>query len=207
MYRRPGISFVELQRDGCMPTKKRKTRSDKGVARCDKMPKSRIDQYPNYLSVDLVQTAPDTWAAGNIKLPIPKMFNSNKPQIIELLWAEVDFHGFALSAASVVYFGVGVGAAAETVEQLGLHNGGTLLFNKMINQLITEGATATKWPWRTDFQTSDGFGVLVATDNLWMALDSVGQVALIDVHLRLYYRFVEVSTTEYLGIITSQMAV
>jgi len=62
---------------------------------------------------------------------------------------------------------------------------------------------ATQFPWRHNFTTTDGFGYLMAADTFRISGNSNGMGAAVTYAWKLFYRFVEVPISEFIGIVQS----
>jgi len=69
--------------------------------------------------------------------------------------------------------------------------------------MTTSGATQVKWPLRHSFQDKGGYGYLLASDNFHVSADSTGQAGATISNWKLYYRFVDIPLTEFVGIVQS----
>lgn len=61
-------------------------------------------------------------------------------------------------------------------------------------------------PNRYQFQTLDGHGYLLASDAFNVGLDSEGTNTINSIAWRLYYRFVDIPLTEFIGLVQSMQA-
>jgi len=59
-------------------------------------------------------------------------------------------------------------------------------------------------PHMYDCTDGDGHGVLVATDNLWLQVDTTGFTNAATFRIKILYRFKKVKLVEYIGIVQSQ---
>ena len=70
----------------------------------------------------------------------------------------------------------------------------------------TTGFSTFVWPYRHQFQTLDGYGYLLASDSFRVSGRSVGQAAAVSFSWKLYYRFVDIPLSEFIGIVQSTQA-
>jgi hypothetical protein len=168
------------------------------------------DNFPNYLSFELEQTAANTWTDMRLAMPIPRITGGmgTKATIMELLWVDFSFDNIDLgSQDDRVTFAMGTGATPETSPQIEFDNPNVLFEFKELYHFtrVGDGASGTlaSWPKRYDFQSKTGYGFLVASDNLWVIVSSVGMAGALTVQARLFYRFVDVDVKEYVGIVQS----
>lgn len=66
------------------------------------------------------------------------------------------------------------------------------------------GIWSTPRQYRKDFTDGAGHGMLIGVDSLFARLASTATGSANTAYIRLYYRFKEVSLTEYVGIVQSQ---
>lgn len=175
------------------------------------MPK---DQYYQYFSVELTNSVANAATQAIVNLPIPRIPNANKATIIELLWMDIyPFEESTTSSMNAKLCAVMVSTSSSIID---------------VNQIIPyalRGNTIAMWwsqtrpagtfaqgmtethdviPHRVDFQDKTGKGFLVAADNIYCSMQTANFAGTGHVGLRLFYRFVEVSTQEYVGIIQAQ---
>lgn len=153
-------------------------------------------------------SAANTFTTVSLSMPIPSVTGGAKTAtIMELLYVEVhprpgtmdliaddDGIQFALSIGAAPGSSVPVIGQTTTIERLDL-----------VNYLTTSGSNLLKLPIRMDLQDANGYGWLLAADTLNVSANSVGQAAAVVIDFRIYYRFVTLPISEYVGIVTSLM--
>jgi hypothetical protein len=171
----------------------------------------RQDFYPNYMSWSLTQGGNDAFVTDKIFTPIPRnqVVTGNKATVMELLWFEIVCHNLTLNNGGeyiVAALSTGPVPTAATLPEL--DNGNCLCYVRTEIHLLTSGASVHVQPGnqRYYFQSSDGYGVLLASDTFHASLDSFNTGVANHAHLRLYYRFVQVPVSEYIGIVQSQQS-
>ena len=171
------------------------------------------DDFPNFLSGDIIQPSPNTFATATINTPIPRLKTiGNKATVMELLYCDIKFTNITLNSVNAnVFFQMTLGSTQNQLLRwsdtrvfldwrVGVNEapfGGT-----NVNHFIHQGV-----PFRYQFQTLDGFGYLLAADSFKIAVDSTNQssnTAIID--FKLYYRFVDIPLSEFIGIVQSTQA-
>jgi hypothetical protein len=70
---------------------------------------------------------------------------------------------------------------------------------------LTSGASGEELPLVQDFTDSNGNGILIATDQIFVTCGGAGNTTASRNGLRLLYRMVSVGITEYVGIVQSQL--
>jgi len=168
----------------------------------------RQDFFPNYISWTLTEPSADAFVTQRINTPIPRnqVVTGNKAVVMELLWVEIDIHNLQFNAASeTTFFSLSTGMA-PTVTTNDLSDGNCLAYLSMEMDLLTTGAALHTMPQRYDFQSQDGFGLLLAADAFHCSLLSTSTGVALQAHCRLYYRFVHIPIFEYVGLVQSQQS-
>ncbi len=164
----------------------------------------RQDFYPNFMGFALTQTGGDTFTTVSINTPIPRVaINGNRATVMELLWCDVESQNLILNAAvESITFGLTTGAPPSDRSVI---SEGNAIFNLTATfHEHTTGASILVQPLRYNFQSQDGFGFLLATDSFNAFIDSNATGVALAGNFRLYYRFVQIPVTEYIGIVQSQ---
>ena len=82
------------------------------------------------------------------------------------------------------------------------------LFNHQIRNAFTAAGSAlldiVDGPRCIDLTDGAGHGLLIATDNIFVVLDTTGFTAVATAYFKILYRFKKVSLVEYIGIVQSQ---
>ena len=163
------------------------------------------DRFPNYMTGALTLSAANTFTTESIATPIPRLPTGSgaTSTIMELLYLELDVRSTDfLVTADQVEFGISVGSSPSAV--IGINNPSAVLQVSLDYALATSGSVLLHMPIRHSLQEENGFGFLLAADTINTTGNSVGMAAATIFRWRLYYRFVNVSLTEYIGIVQSQ---
>lgn len=165
------------------------------------------DQFPNFLTGQLVQLANDTLQAVQIFTPIPRLKTiGNRATVMELLWIdmELDIQMNAINAEYTIFFSIG------TLPDSFLRFNDTRVFAmfKASNMETAAGASGrglARLPKivRYEMQTKDGFGYLLASDAFNFVLDTENTGRQNGAFWRMYYRFVDIPLAEFVGIVQS----
>lgn len=134
------------------------------------------------------------------------MPSGSRATIMELLWVDVTVRNTDLiGAGDEVDFTLSMGSVPTGIQRLG---NPICIANVNLDTSLVGAASAllVKNPIRYSFQDKNGFGYLYAGDSFNVAGLSTGQAAAVQYQWRLYYRFVNVSITEYVGIVQSQQS-
>jgi len=163
------------------------------------------DRFPNYMTGVLTLSAANTFTTESIATPIPRLPTGSgaTSTIMELLYLELDARNtdFLVTGDSVE-FGISVGSTPASV--IGIHQAQAVLAINLDYALATSGSVLLNMPIRHSLQEENGFGFLLAADTINTTGVSAGMAAATQFRWRLYYRFVNVSLTEYIGIVQSQ---
>jgi len=163
-----------------------------------------LDAFPNYLSGEIILSAANTFTTSRENTPIPRLATSGaRPTIMEVLWVDIAYTTTDLIAdGDKLYFSIRTGGVPTGIGNLS--EGNVMVYNEVAKSLTTSGSDIIHYPIRVDLQSSDGYGQLLAADAFNVSAWSVGQAAAIRVRWRMYYRFVQVPMSEYIGIVQSQ---
>jgi len=172
------------------------------------------DVNPQYLSFSVTMNAADTTKQATITTPVIRVGanNNGSATIIELLRLYVNMPDFdgpaaALTKESAVFALSTSPPGTTTLAKLS--DPKVIAYLANYNQsAFTAGGTGTvakgKEPAIWDFTDNAGHGVLVATDELYVQVDTSGQANPSSFEVKLLYRFKTVKLVEYIGIVQSQ---
>lgn len=161
------------------------------------------DVNPQWLKFRVTQSGTDATTSGSTPLPVTRLANPSNPTIVEVLKVKFFPYGQTPAEADHVIQGY-----------LGTKNLGTTATNPSEASLIaafrqnwqitTSGATNLTEPIENDLTDNAGHGVLVATDNIYMQLQSASTAQTNTCDVWILYRFKRVTTLEYVGIVQGQ---
>lgn len=161
------------------------------------------DVNPQILNIVVSQTAADVTTTGETPLPIPRGFSSKKGKAIVLEILHVTFNfddlitpgGAVILRATLSTTGAAVAPGDPEVFSVAEIDGifatavGFGYNSRVIKDVLHDGA---------------GHGFLVATDNLFLTMQSGNTARINTVIAKIFYRFKEVSLAEYIGIVQGQ---
>lgn len=172
------------------------------------------DVNPQFLSFTATQSAADTTTSIQVALPVQRLQNRNMAQVMEVLkvfWntstpPAIAAVGESLDSITAVLSTVSFGTtnavfsdprviALTNVAQRGAFTAG----GTYVNSYETR-------PFVQDLTDGAGHGVLVATDSLFMQVQSATTGNANIAQCKVLYRMKNVSMTEYVGIVQSQQA-
>jgi len=164
------------------------------------------DRFPNYLTGFI--TGALAFQTKQVFTPIPRVQQrGKKATIMELLYMETNLKFSVTIPNSGIQFQMTVGQSPTTI--LPFNDPRTVLevayFGFVIgNGPNQNGAISLLNPFRTELQTRDGFGYLMASDtfNISLFTTGIGPQAS-EAQWRLYYRFVEIPLEDFIGIVQS----
>lgn len=170
------------------------------------------DVNPQYLSGLITLSAANTATEVTLGTPIVRVGpqTGGKSIIMEILKLYVDFPAIdadaAAATARAMTFSVQTVASTAVTT---LDNPRNIAFLSLDNRnAFTAAGTGTLServdPSVWDFTDGAGHGVLVATDNIFLAANTQGQAGASVFRFKILYRFKEVSLVEYIGIVQSQ---
>lgn len=165
-----------------------------------------IDRFPNYISSSITQSAANTFTTQTLAMPIPRITSgARSATIMEFLYIDLSQDNFDLVATGDrVQFGITVGSPPTAVNALD-HSQVICHFDRTVEGPTDVGLIPWTFPYRIDLQDKNGYGFLVAADNINISMTSTGQAAACRTFFRIYYRFVTIPISEYVGIVSSLM--
>lgn len=165
---------------------------------------SRLDKFPNYMSFKVQQDGVNLFNNDQIVTPISRLSRGGKKvTIMELLWVDFDYIniGFLAPGDSVI---VGMSTGQFPIIAPTQGDPEVLFTHRTLIQGVGASWITTFNAQRYNFQSEDGHGLLMATDSFNAWIDTTGMAAVVTWSARVFYRFVEVGVTEYIGIVQSQ---
>lgn len=184
--------------------------------RRDQLTGGTEDVNPQTLSIGIVQTGANVNALSVIPLPLDRHREKGSTVgVMELLRCEFTFGGSAFSLVNNNAFRT---ATIATISSLASVTQPGPSPNFADPHVITQchemnaviGApTNTFWiqgayPIQMDLTDGAGHGTLLATDQLYVYLQSFGMGNPTSCGIKIWYRFKNVDVTEYIGIVQSQ---
>jgi len=170
------------------------------------MPRTRssyqADKYPQELSISITQSTVDCFEVAEIPLPIPRFGSSaSRPYVFELIRAHITIVGLHQANVSIYEYNV---STTPQVGAINLNDVRRIFHGYIDTAFVTSGHSTFDGTRDIDFGSHDGHGLLIGTDSIWVALETVDTGAQNSLHLDLEYRIITVSAAEYIGIIQSQ---
>ena len=160
------------------------------------MSRSRRDLFPQYASGNITMVTAGVYATqgfeiGAMQGPTDRQF------LVELIRFDCQPNFNPLATSDLTYdINLYKGADQTAVE--GLNVGNTLAMIKWDSEFTTSGHASEQGPHSYNMQSADGFGILVPPGTFKIGYNSN---VLTNINWRVYYRFVEATVEEYLGVV------
>lgn len=165
------------------------------------------DVNPQPLSSFVVQSAADTTTQQTINLPIPRLPTAKgKAMVMEVL--KVKFYHTnttALAASTQVLATLSTNATTFASATAALQD--TKLFSAYFQSVgVSTSVGGFANPATTTDETNDqaGHGEIIATDKIYLTVYSAATGVANEVVMRMKYRFKQITTEEYVGVVQAQ---
>lgn len=161
------------------------------------------DVFPQMMTFD-VTTADDATASERIQMPIARLPDKNRVQVIEIVRIMVEYNlapgGNAdLRATSLAF------RDFDTTEAT--YSSPSVFFKtKDVSRFTTSGQVYLPFTLDFDYTTGGGRGFLIATDSIFAQATAASIGSSLTARYKVWYRFVYVGLQEYIGIVQQQQA-
>lgn len=140
---------------------------------------------------------------------MPRIPNSNKPTIIELLFYEIYVRpSFATGNNEYIWAVSYDDRTITTADSATFNSNGRTIGvdHLLVTSIGTTPATFVRnqFPIVHNLQANDGRGVLIAGDQMYVSFDSVNTTTANTTVVKFFFRYVDVSLQEYVGLVQSQ---
>jgi len=166
---------------------------------------SRIDIFPNFMTGQVTQTADDAFTTTLVNTPIPRIQTSrsgNKATVMELLWVELMIPNIKIDKAlDVVTFQMVIGTVPNAI--ITFNNPRVFMEKIWTAHFTVSGLFISEQPTVYNMQSTDGHGYLLASESFNVSLDSTGTGQINVAEWRMYYRFVDIPLSEFIGLVQS----
>ena len=172
-------------------------------SRADMLTGGTRDVNPQYASLDLTESAANTFTQGTLELPVLRGRNGNgRYQVIELLKAWVTISGGA--GATGDGRNVQLATSSQTAMATTFGNPDiVMLWNDGII-ITTSGLYVPQNPQTIDFTDGAGHGIIISTERMFFSVIGVSQTGALVSSLRILYRFKNISVDEFVGLAIQQ---
>jgi len=168
------------------------------------------DVNPQWFNMTTSTIAADTYVQTLFPLPVQRLLQNNRSQVMEVLKIFFQVDPSIGTAAAQTNFQKLVQITTKSQTAAVTLSEPTLVMNARFDSFNAFTATGTyaafspKNPVEYDLTDGCGHGLLVATDNLYIGYDTNNVGAVSTASCKILYRWKNVSETEYVGIVQSQ---
>jgi len=169
------------------------------------------DVNPQFMQLTVTQGGNDTFTQGTFPVPIQRIqMGGNRAQVMEVLKVWFQSTDTVPSQAGLTPSSITIQLTTKSQAALVNIAEPSLFALQQKSQLsaFTAGGTVvanmTTDPFQLDLTDGEGHGVLIATDNIYMAVASTATGATQNAQAKILYRWKDVTQTEYVGIVQSQ---
>lgn len=173
------------------------------------------DILPQTLTLACNNNGSDDYDVTNHFLPIPRTGTArNRATVFEILWVDWYLDPSSLLSDDGAVFGFLATSAlrsdgdTSTLASFALDcaNPFSIAPAIWVNNFTSSGSATYDMPKRVDLTDGNGNGQIVATDRLVLIIGNVGtSVGVNEASCKVGYRMVNVSITEYVGLVQSQI--
>lgn len=170
--------------------------------RGDQLTGGTRDVNPQFLNIVAVQSGADTTTTTTVPIPVQRLPNAAKSQVMEVLKI------FVTASTSVVEVDNDINVFFST-KNFGTTNttfSEPSVFAEMWRsvKITTSGQIISYEPFCIDLTDGVGHGFIVATDNIFVQVQSTTTSATNTIRAKILYRWKNVSLAEYVGVVQSQ---
>lgn len=156
------------------------------------------------MSGAVTQTGVDTATSSQFSTPIPRLqTKGNSATVMELLWIDGEIEGSingATEGITVIFYG-----GVTTTTSFSWNNPRLIARKEFSgNNIVTSGSIMPQPDFKLNLTSKDGYGFLFAGDVVNVLVTSANTGVATVVNWRLYYRFVDIPITEFVGLVQSQ---
>lgn len=166
---------------------------------------STVDIFPNFLTGTITQSADDAFTTVLVNTPIPRIQTSRSGQkatVMELLWVELVVPNIKIDKSlDNVTFQMVIGTTPNVI--ISFNNPRVFMEQRWDAHFSASGLMITEMPTVYNMQSMDGHGYLLAAESFHVSIFSVGTGQQNIAEWRLYYRFVAIPLSEFIGLVQS----
>lgn len=168
------------------------------------------DVNPQYMNLSIVQSGVDVYTQVSFPIPIQRLQNTGRAQVMEVLKVIFSSTSLTTAAAGNVYHNLITQLTTKSFAAGVVFSEPTLfaMQNKENANAFTAGGTGmTAYdfePYEMNTNDGAGHGILIASDNIFVGLSSVATGVANRSDIKILYRWKDVSISEYVGIVQSQ---
>jgi len=172
------------------------------------------DVNPQFFNMSQTQSAADTTTTGTFPIPIQRLPQGGRSQVMEVLkifWnrTAMPASASATEAADIIAFAISTTSFGTTTPINGIANPRVIYQRADTNRSAFTAAGTYMFQdvgqnGNIDVTDGAGHGILVATDNIFLQVASTTTGAANTVDTKLLFRWKNVGLSEYIGIVQSQ---
>ena len=161
------------------------------------------DVNPQFQTMNVVESAANTFTQSTINVPVLRVgMSSSRAQVIELLGIDVFWPKGDLGSADQI--DIQLSTSSKTALST-LDDPDVVIRDYKENNLVgAAGMYEVTGYKRYDFTDGAGHGIIIATPQLFWAVQGTSQGSALTLAGRLFYRFKNVSLTEFVGLSLQQ---
>lgn len=170
-------------------------------ARRDTLTGGTKDVNPQFMHLTAVQSGADATTTTAFPIPIQRLQNAGRAQVMEILKV-----AWYMPIAAEVDSSIQGALTTSSFGTTAVNYGNTRIIDylQQAKAITTSGTFDDMWPIWHDLTDGAGHGILVGTDNIFIQIVSVASSATNTVYAKILYRWKDVSTVEYVGIVQGQ---
>lgn len=168
------------------------------------------DVNPQFMNLALTTSAADTFTQSQTQIPIQRLQNAGRAQVMEVLKIWMTTTQLIPAVATQTSHQVIASLTTKSMVAMPLINESTLFayYEKFNTSAFTAAGTGTTSqelePFILDLTDNAGHGFLVGSDNIYLQLTSTAQGIVVVAGVKILYRWKDVSIQEYVGIVQGQ---
>lgn len=164
-----------------------------------------VDRFPNFLSGSLTLSAANTFTTNQVFTPIPRLKTSgNRATVMELLWMQLNIDrttvDFVVNGDGYT-FQMTFGSPPTGIIQWS--DPRVVFEDEKELSFITSGMAFIPLSIKMDLQSEDGYGYLFASDAFNINATTTGMAVATRFNWKIYYRFVDIPLSEFVGLVQS----
>lgn len=168
------------------------------------------DVNPQFMNLSLTQSAADTFTQVTTPIPIQRLQNSGRAQVMEVLKIFAETSQLSTVAAAATQHKIAIQLTTKSFAAEVALSEPTCFYRYQKENINSFTATGTGLlniefePYVQDFTDGAGHGILIASDNIYLGISSTATGNQNICNVKILYRWKDVSIQEYVGIVQSQ---
>lgn len=168
------------------------------------------DVNPQFMNIAVTQSAADTYTQLTTPIPIQRLQNSGRAQVMEVLKVFAETSQLSTVGAAATQHRISLQLTTKSFAAEVALSEPTCFFRyqkENINSFTAAGTGLLNIefePYVADFTDGAGHGILIASDNIFLGINSLATGNQNLAAVKILYRWKDVSIQEYVGIVQSQ---